>query len=182
MSEEKPFPGQIIAGDSYEWEHDFPLNEIPAESRFVFRLDSDPVIVIGVAAPTAERPGRFVFSFASTQTVLLPPGDYTIDLITVTNGARKMQKAGSVPVCPDPEKPASKSSAEEMLAAVEEHLKGRTPHLLESQTIEGNSFSKAPLDAVLAYRDKLRREVARQKRIARMNRGESNSETLYPDL
>jgi hypothetical protein len=68
--------------------------------------------------------------------------------------------------------------AEQMLALIEEHIKGRLPAGLTSHTINGDSIAKMSFEEAMKFRGQLRAEVESLRRAGLA--GEGDSGAIYP--
>ena len=101
-----------------------------------------------------------------TATLECPPGRYTWEAvaISVALGVHTLVGTGIVTVLPDPASAYDpRTPAEMALAAIDAVLAGRLSDPLAEYEIDGVQAKRIPPQDLLTIRDRLRREVRRQR-------------------
>lgn len=162
-------PTQVNAGDTAKWLKALP--DYPATDGWVLSytlVSSTQRLTFNASASGSEH----LVNVSAATTAAWVPGTYTwrarvaLDGDVYTVGGGQIVVGSAFATATD-----GRSAARRMLDAVEATLEGRASNDVEQLTISGRSVKHMPVADLLALRDRLRLDVAREQAAERAAAG-----------
>tara|TARA_R110000772_G_scaffold78559_2_gene168582 strand:- start:8539 stop:9093 length:555 start_codon:yes stop_codon:yes gene_type:complete len=170
-------PTRIIAGDTFHWK-DTPVNVADVSAYAVlFRSVEDSDIEFTVTG--SDQTTYFLFELTGATTSALAGGEFTATALITYSYGRESEELDSCFIADNPTTTPTKSHCRKMVDFLKAHLEGRMPEGIEGHTIGGVPVSKIPIPEaellLVKYEGKLRREVAKDKKLKNPSRASGNS-------
>lgn len=169
MTPSPTVPASIVAGDTIEWRTEAP--DHPATDGWVATFTAVNAAQRYTATASADDAAH-LFVLAASATALYTPGQYQWRISAARAGVVNTIASGRVTIEPSFASAVdARSSARRMLDAVEAVIEGRASSDIAEYQIAGRSLRHTPLTDLLALRDRLRIDVAREESALRVSNG-----------
>lgn len=170
---------QIQAGDTFSYKVNYP--DYPASSGWACSMLLRGVGSYSISSTPSD--GDFLLSAAVTATALYTAGKYKYFVYVSKGTERYLVESGSVEILADyssiPAATDIRSWAEKALEAVEARIMNRATHDQLKYQIAGRTIEKIPLPELIALRDRLKNEIAREKNAERIKNGLGAGNKIY---
>jgi hypothetical protein len=176
------FPSEIRAGDAVEWTDDLA----PTASNFTYYFRTNAAS--GATAAGTLTNGIWAFTLSSATTTNFTPGAWFYQAISVSSGAPTTQRYGGFDVLRSLTYAGAataidlRSQAQIDLDAVEAAIRalasGAQEYRIGTAT-GGRLVKRAELSQLIAWRDRLKADVAREKIAENIANGKGDGRSLY---
>ena len=177
-------PSQIFQGDQSSWVE--PAHD---DATAVVAWMRAAAAGAGVEAPATLTDDGWKITLSTATTAAMASGDWTVQVVATVDGAPHTTRRGSLTVrkslafSGSPGAFDDRSQAEKDLAAVEEAIRqlvgGAVEYTIGSLGNGGRKVRRVELPALIAWRDRLKAEVAREKRAEMIAQGLGDPRRLY---
>ncbi|MEM8499897.1 MAG: hypothetical protein AAF542_17875 [Pseudomonadota bacterium] len=164
-------PSSFVAGDSVKWTRSL-TSYLPTDGwglSYQFALGEENFTITGAN----NGDGSHLMSQVSADTQSIQPGVYQYQAYVTKGADRHTIDSGEITVKPNFSLGAdSRSDAQKMLDAVNKVLLGELPKsAVASYSIAGRSLSKLSLSELMDVRDRIRADLARERKAAKLAAG-----------
>lgn len=176
------FPSELRAGDAVNWTDD--LAQYADSYTYYFRTNA----ASGATSAGTFSTGLWSFALSSATTAALTPGTWYYQAVSVTTGAPTTQRTGGFTLLPSltytgsPTAVDLRSQAQIDLEAVETAIRalvnGAQEYRIGTAT-GGRLVKRAELAQLIAWRDRLKADVAREKIADNIANGKGDGRSLY---
>jgi hypothetical protein len=177
-------PLQIYQGDQASW-----LEPAPADATAVVAWLRAAAAGAGVEAAATLTDDGWRITLTTATTAAMASGDWTVQVVATVDGAPHTTRRGSLTVRKSlaftgtPGAFDDRSQAEKDLAAVEEAIRALTSGAVEYQIGSlgsgGRRVRRVDLPDLIAWRDRLKSDVTREKRAEMIAQGLGDPRRLY---
>lgn len=176
------FPDEIHAGDTVSWADTLTVNA--ASYVYYFRTNS----AVGASVSGSFSAGTWNFVLPSGTSATFTAGQWFYQAVSTYAGAPTTQLSGGFIVKPSlvyagaPTAVDLRSQAEIDLAAVEEAIRVLATGAQEYRigtTTGGRMVKRADLAQLIAWRDRLKADIARAKLAENVTNGKGDGRSLY---
>jgi hypothetical protein len=175
-------PPEIYAGDAVEWTD----NRATTASSYTYYFRTNAASGASVSGVLAVDKWTFTLSAATTST--LTPGNWFYQAVSVTSGAPLTERTGGLLVRPalaytgSPTAVDLRSQAQIDLDAVEAAIRalvsGAQEYRIGTPT-GGRLIKRAELSQLIAWRDRLKADIAREQIAQNLSNGRGDGRSLY---
>lgn len=176
------FPPEIRAGDAVEWTDDLA----PTANSYTYYLRTNAASGASVSGTLTN--GIWTFTLTAGTTATLTTGKWFYQAVSVTAGAPTTQRYGGFDVTPSlaysgsPTAVDLRSQAQIDLEGVEAAIRALVSGAQEYRigtASGGRMVKRADLAQLIAWRDRLKADVAREKLASDLANGKGDGRSLY---
>ena len=177
-------PAELYQSDAVSW-----IEPAPDGATAVVAWMRAAAAGAGVEAPATLTGDGWRITLSTATTAAMVSGDWTVQVVATVDGAPHTTRRGSLTVrkslafSGSPGAFDDRSQAQKDLEAVEEAIRqlagGAQEYTIGSLGTGGRKVRRVELPALIAWRDRLKSEVAREKRAEMIAQGLGDPRRLY---